>query len=56
MLDNLDLKRGAGREQLLIGQRCDGDVVIVLARAPSFFLPALRSVAAINRGYLSPSI
>lgn len=32
MLDNLDLRSATAcdREQLLIGQRCDGDVVIVL--------------------------
>ncbi|MGC1319609.1 MAG: hypothetical protein WA866_23630, partial [Pseudolabrys sp.] len=32
MLDDLDLRSATAcdREQLLIGQRCDGDVVIVL--------------------------
>ena len=36
MLDNLDLRSATAcdREQLLIGQRCDGDVVIVPHRAP----------------------
>ena len=41
MLDNLDLRSATAcdREQLLMGQRCDGDVVIVLAHVlrRSFF-------------------